>query len=1354
MLQTQEVGYIPAENVEGPFERLARLNRHRNVAVTLATEADTVQVERKVHKSYLVKMRATSELHPASGKFSALSKRCDGQKQDASKAKAEGLHEERPLVFFGPSTVREFSDLEEWSDSSDASQYELDAGASDPYGSDDIQGPIDGQDLWHEESQVKAPDISGTPSGAGYPTTAVPMLGLHSQACQSQPELLSDSQGSPRFSSQDDYFAAHEAYYAAQLDTEGDAFAVWSQNTPMEKKDFQSKPPPLSLSTRGASHPSSVSANALQKDMNLPSLGSPLDSLSGDECAIRLPLAPSAVSSPTAVPSTQLIEPPETDANSSPLSVSNARLPSPPRTAPRLRPGSLQVPPGTDAGISLHVIRVFAQAELNTSVAYKTVLLTESTTAREIVRQAVQRFGIVSVRPAQVDCSVQEEEYALNVHALNGKERTLDPDECPLKIYESLTEKQAPSIRWSSLDLPGTGQHTSFDSKQGKLVERIRRTSRDFSDDHSVKFFLATAPEDHGTQTVDTSGETISLPKPHVPSPFPTSPAILHFGVRVILFADELAPSLSLDASGVVASHSQVTSHPVNDSAWTYAQADLSLPRSTSVAELVEMTVEYFGIPNGVSQGGEEASKPQLLTQTAGEQGTVTYGLTVNVDSTAEKALRPSSYVYDAFPSSPPLLALSPASSTDQPELAEDKSREQRETNSFVSEPQLPSTVFLLRRMDTIRHLSSALSITVSPSARARSPTEHLLATKREAKRRSQLASFHDPGSTVCPSSDTSHPSAEAELDRQDAAGMLHGSPDPPIRTKIKLQSAPPKLTKDMPEQALPSKAKTRPAREVSAALALKSNALPVSRTDFMNFEPLQLPSNHPLSPVTESGHSYLSVYGEGSDQLNKQQEMSDDTMEEVEDDMISPYSLLAKYSPLEQDHNHDCDRDCEHDRDHERSIQSVDGGWREDTDSSSQRLSLLEQLFTPSPRPVGTTSSSQLQLPLPSPNQVQLSVGSTGTHASITAPGSPVDRSSGSTDTAMTASELSGSDFSGTLSAALVAFPTVGEEAESAAGSGPAPLEGTAEVPRRTESLRRAYVVRVNQSSSIASSVSFSRGENGASFGPGTTATAGAGTFIGITNRARPRAVSTSSATVMPPPRPSSPGPSPTSHSNHSLSPSTRPSARVGQLPRSQSLNFNNRSDWSQRPHSAEDAVADSSSGANPEGTADRRADHGTRFTSPATSKLSTSATDGVTTPAVSSGLELAPPGLDLLFSITDDAYFASMSCSRQPDMAPGSRASRSSRLSSSMAGTSAMMLAHADSQEICDHMFFPTQFLSRAHPQILRLHNSNHPSRHRELSSPPSAALGRYARVDSRLSHVAHSLDRLLADALRLPA
>lgn len=42
VLKTQDVGYIPAENIETPFERLARLNKHRNVDVRVHHSVETL----------------------------------------------------------------------------------------------------------------------------------------------------------------------------------------------------------------------------------------------------------------------------------------------------------------------------------------------------------------------------------------------------------------------------------------------------------------------------------------------------------------------------------------------------------------------------------------------------------------------------------------------------------------------------------------------------------------------------------------------------------------------------------------------------------------------------------------------------------------------------------------------------------------------------------------------------------------------------------------------------------------------------------------------------------------------------------------------------------------------------------------------------------------------------------------------------------------------------------------------------------------------------------------------------------------------------------------------------------------
>lgn len=43
VLKTQEIGYIPAENIETPFERLARLNKHRNVDVSVSRVTKRIQ---------------------------------------------------------------------------------------------------------------------------------------------------------------------------------------------------------------------------------------------------------------------------------------------------------------------------------------------------------------------------------------------------------------------------------------------------------------------------------------------------------------------------------------------------------------------------------------------------------------------------------------------------------------------------------------------------------------------------------------------------------------------------------------------------------------------------------------------------------------------------------------------------------------------------------------------------------------------------------------------------------------------------------------------------------------------------------------------------------------------------------------------------------------------------------------------------------------------------------------------------------------------------------------------------------------------------------------------------------------
>lgn len=50
VLKTEDVGYIPAENVETPYERLARLNKHRNIDVAAATDREKADADAREQK--------------------------------------------------------------------------------------------------------------------------------------------------------------------------------------------------------------------------------------------------------------------------------------------------------------------------------------------------------------------------------------------------------------------------------------------------------------------------------------------------------------------------------------------------------------------------------------------------------------------------------------------------------------------------------------------------------------------------------------------------------------------------------------------------------------------------------------------------------------------------------------------------------------------------------------------------------------------------------------------------------------------------------------------------------------------------------------------------------------------------------------------------------------------------------------------------------------------------------------------------------------------------------------------------------------------------------------------------------
>ena len=103
VVPSQEVGYIPAENIETPYERLARLNKHRNVEITTATDNDHELGPQNTLSGHLVRS-ASGSVNVHSGKPSALSRREVGQQrpEPAAPGKKRG-------VLFGTSEYLELS---------------------------------------------------------------------------------------------------------------------------------------------------------------------------------------------------------------------------------------------------------------------------------------------------------------------------------------------------------------------------------------------------------------------------------------------------------------------------------------------------------------------------------------------------------------------------------------------------------------------------------------------------------------------------------------------------------------------------------------------------------------------------------------------------------------------------------------------------------------------------------------------------------------------------------------------------------------------------------------------------------------------------------------------------------------------------------------------------------------------------------------------------------------------------------------------------------------------------------------------------------------------------------------------
>ncbi|KAI5117770.1 hypothetical protein M0805_003589 [Coniferiporia weirii] len=336
------------------------------------------------------------------------------------------------------------------------------------------------------------------------------------------------------------------------------------------------------------------------------------------------------------------------------------------------RPGSLILSsaPGMDgqSGIGvpeLSVIRVFAGRGLQSDATFKTVLLNSSTTASDLVRQAMQRFRLAAGEDAG--------DYYLTVKQVEGSSLQLNPDEKPLGVFEQLVEEamELPKVKRSSM-----GSISSIASNLSAHPAIRKLPMNDFTDDSAVKFYLnrrssggdnsptygdedtltndSTLSADSDASGVKVRGQFLSVSTSLASSVSPerfSSPSV-RFALQLVIYPDELPDNMVFDphTEAIVfketlrdRSQSSATVNPgVSQS---QRKKFFNFPKNITVAEVIELGLERFGILEGVVDGGDEVEDKLTKRRSISR---VRYILTVQGDG-QERELQPSSKVVDAF---------------------------------------------------------------------------------------------------------------------------------------------------------------------------------------------------------------------------------------------------------------------------------------------------------------------------------------------------------------------------------------------------------------------------------------------------------------------------------------------------------------------------------------------------------------------------------------------------------------------------------------------------------------------------------------------------------------------------------
>ncbi|BGP38444.1 protein phosphatase regulator [Rhodotorula kratochvilovae] len=354
----------------------------------------------------------------------------------------------------------------------------------------------------------------------------------------------------------------------------------------------------------------------------------------------------------------------------------NGALASPSSLAPpqRMRPGSLigsPSIPGLEVPL-LSVMRVFAGAHIDSEATFKTVLLNQSTTAADLVKQAMQRFRLTG-------SDLTREDFYLTVKELGGDERALGDGENPLQIFEELSDRAGdegfqlpPSVKRSSI-----GSITSISSNLSLNPAITRSGVSDWSDDSAVKFYLhrrggpssplvGSGPGEQdgdgsfAQQSFSEDASSDHTATPQLGGAAGSGPSY-RFAVRLLIHPADLPENVVFDPSSTAIIPRAVLAErqsrnggfaepsPPPSGGLPPREKIIFFPRNANVSEVIETALDRFGIVDGVVDGGDEVEDRVNRRRS---QSRVKYSLAVQRDG-RESYLNASSKLLEAYSTAP-----------------------------------------------------------------------------------------------------------------------------------------------------------------------------------------------------------------------------------------------------------------------------------------------------------------------------------------------------------------------------------------------------------------------------------------------------------------------------------------------------------------------------------------------------------------------------------------------------------------------------------------------------------------------------------------------------------------------------